>query len=77
MARFYTPWFWFGKGEGPERQGVYEVKCEPYRGRFFQHWNGSYWGLRCSSPGAALQSAQAVSSYQNPIWRGFRSEQKS
>lgn len=75
MVRLYTPWF--KKGEKPWRVGVYEVKNTITPGRFFQFWNGEFWGLRCAFPALAASFSAKRSEYQRPVWRGFRSEQKS
>ena len=66
-----TPWF--VNGEKPARVGVYEVGEDGHR-RWFQHWNGRWWGYFDTNPKDAQRFGRRQSMYQNFRWRGLASK---
>jgi len=67
-----TEWF-DGSKFVPGHVGVYEVDdvSEPYKS-----WNGIFWGISAYSVHEAIVFSAFKSMYQNPNWRGLRSEPK-
>jgi hypothetical protein len=69
---------WFTSGEKPVHVGVYESGTRQNRGLqvifggCFQYWNGKFFCLVSFSPqGAAKESHNFKSAYQNEPWRGL------
>ena len=76
MTDKLTSWF---KGKvKPAVNGVYETDPRGYQTRCFQHWDGEFWGIACTSPrdAARVCHRNTRSIFQNDKWRGLASNPK-
>ncbi len=61
---------WIKGSAKPIRVGVYQTKS-PAGTQYYQHWNGSHWGLMNQSAKGAQAHRGISSYYQNNKWRGL------
>jgi hypothetical protein len=66
-----TPWY--PGNIKPVREGVYMLMCGFGVEVGYQYWDGSYWGLWCSTPQDAFHfRGKCGAKDQNGMWRGVR-----
>jgi hypothetical protein len=66
---------WYPGNVKPVHVGVYET-APRNNFRFFQFWNGEYWGCSKLTPRGAHESRDVRSSHQRDAWRGLTAPAK-
>ncbi|MGA4275631.1 hypothetical protein ACI2VH_02650 [Ralstonia nicotianae] len=62
----------FPRGTNPVHPGVYMTEPSVLMpARFYQYWNGRYWGVFMPTPQSAEEQKNERSQFQTPKWWGI------